>query len=74
VKVPEGYSVFLVEDRLTELSPYGEESRRRAIAYLKVDRAKRSYVAYVKGLRDRHPVEIFSQALEALSARAAASS
>jgi peptidyl-prolyl cis-trans isomerase C len=74
VKVPEGYSVFLVEDRLTELSPYDTDSRRRAMAYLKVGRAKHSYVAYVKGLRDRYPVEIFPQALARLGARAATSS
>ena len=73
VRVPEGFSVFFVEDRLTELAPYNAESRRRAIAYLKIDRARRTYVSYVKGLRDRYPVEIFPEALQQMSARAAIS-
>ncbi|MSR84128.1 MAG: hypothetical protein EXS58_14590 [Candidatus Latescibacteria bacterium] len=58
VKVEEGYSVFKVEERKQELTPYDADSQRRARAYVKIDRAKRGYVDYVRALRQKYPVVI----------------
>ena len=63
VRVKEGYSVFKVTEKLVEKEPYDAEGQRRALAYVKVDQAKRGYVAYVRGLRDKYPVKIDDQAL-----------
>ena len=63
VRVKEGYSVFKVTEKLVEKEPYDADGQRRALAYVKVDQAKRGYVAYVRGLRDKYPVKIDDQAL-----------
>jgi peptidyl-prolyl cis-trans isomerase C len=67
VRVGEGYSIFKVLDRVEEKSPYDAEAKRRALAYVKVEKAKRQYVRYVRGLRDRYPVEILEENLEKMS-------
>ena len=62
-KVPQGYSVFKVLDRHQSQKPYDENSRKRSIAYVKIDKSKHSYVRYVRGLREKYPVEIFDEVL-----------
>lgn len=64
VQVQGGYSVFKVLDRHQKKHPYNATSRRRATAYVKIDKSKRGYVRYVRGLREQHPVEEFSDAIE----------
>ncbi|MBM3276748.1 MAG: peptidyl-prolyl cis-trans isomerase [Candidatus Handelsmanbacteria bacterium] len=66
VRVREGYSVFKVTDKVREKAPYDAESRRRALAYVKVDKAKRAYVEYVRSLRDKYRVEVDEAALRQL--------
>ena len=68
VKLKEGYSVFKVLERKQEKSLYNEESERRSHAYVKVDKAKRSYVKYVQSLREKYPVEINEEILQKISA------
>lgn len=67
VRTQRGYSVFKVVDRQQELSPYDEESQRRATAYVKIDKARKGYVDYVRSLRQKYPVEIFEDNLRQLS-------
>ena len=64
VPVQGGYSIFKVLDRHQKKHPYDATSRRRATAYVKIDKSKRGYVEYVRGLRDQHPVEEFTDAIE----------
>ena len=64
VPVQGGYSIFKVLDRHEKKHPYDATSRRRATAYVKLDKSKRGYVQYVRGLRDQHPVEEFADAIE----------
>lgn len=64
VRVREGYSVFKVTDKIREKSPYDAESQRRATAYVKVGKAKRGYVEYVRSLRDQYGVEVYEDALK----------
>ena len=66
VRVREGYSVFKVTDKVREKAPYDAESQRRALAYVKIDKAKRSYVDYVRSLRDKYRVEVDEAALRQL--------
>jgi peptidyl-prolyl cis-trans isomerase C len=64
LRVAEGYSVFKVLDRKRELAPYNDESKRRSIAYVKIDKSRRGYVSYVRSLRKKYPVEIFDEVVE----------
>ena len=64
VQVQGGYSVFKVLDRHQKKHPYDATSRRRATAYIKIDKSKRGYVRYVRGLREQYPVEEFADAIE----------
>ena len=64
VQVQSGYSIFKVLDRHEKKHPYDATSRRRATAYIKIDKSKRGYVRYVRGLREQHPVEEFADAIE----------
>jgi len=64
VQVQGGHSVFKVLDRHQKKHPYDATSRRRAMAYVKIDKSKRGYVRYVRGLREQYPVEEFADALE----------
>ncbi len=64
LRVPEGYSVFKVLDRHQKLASYDAESRRRAMAYVKIDKSKRGYVAYVRSLRDKYGVEVNEDAVK----------
>ncbi len=73
VKVREGYSVFKLLDRVARKNPYDKESRRRARAYVRIDKSKRDYVSYVRGLRDKYPVAIFDEKLEMVIRTAAPS-
>jgi len=67
VKTSAGYSVFKVTDRKQEKAPYNRESQRRSTAYVKVDKAKRSYVKYVRSLREKYPVAIKEEMLQKIS-------
>ena len=49
VPTGKGYSVFRVIDRGREKEPYDADTQRRARAYVKIDKAKRGYVHYVRG-------------------------
>lgn len=60
LKVREGYSVFKVIDQQpARPKPFHAASQKRAAAYVKLEKAKRGYVAYVRRLRDQYGVEIF---------------
>ena len=63
VQVQGGHSVFKVLDRHQKKHPYDATSRRRATAYVKIDKSKRGYVRYVRGLREQYPVEEFADAI-----------
>ena len=54
----EGYSIFKVLDRHQKLAPYNASSRRRSMAYVKIDKSKRGYVKFVRGLRDKYKVDV----------------
>ena len=58
VALPNGYSVFKILSREQGQLPWDDDSRRRAIAYVKIDRARKEYVAWVRGLRSKYPVKI----------------
>ncbi len=64
VQVQGGHSVFKVLDRHQKKHPYDATSRRRATAYVKIDKSKRGYVRYVYSLREQYPVEEFADAIE----------
>ena len=64
VQVQGGYSVFKVLDRHEKKHPYDATSRRRATAYVKIDKSKRGYVRYVRSLREQYPVEESADAIE----------
>jgi parvulin-like peptidyl-prolyl isomerase len=64
LQVPGGYSIFKVLERYENKDPYNDSARRRSIAYVKISKSKNGYVRYVRGLRDKYPVEIFEDALQ----------
>ena len=61
VPTGEGYSVFRVIDRGREKEPYNADTQRRARAYVKIDKAKRGYVHYVRSLRQKYSVTLFEE-------------
>jgi hypothetical protein len=61
--VRDGFSVFKVMGRERKPVEYGSDAQRRAAAYVRIDKANRGYVAYVRGLRDRYPVTIRTENL-----------
>ena len=61
VPTGKGYSVFRVIDRGREKEPYNADTQRRARAYVKIDKAKRGYVHYVRGLRQKYSVTLFEE-------------
>ena len=64
LKIDAGYSVFKVIDRSRELTPFNDEARRRARAYVHIDKSKRSYVKFVRDLRQKYPVKIIEENLQ----------
>ena len=67
IKVPEGYSVFVVtEQQEARPKPYNAASVKRATAYVRIDKAKRGYVEYVRDLRAKYQVEVFPANLPAM--------
>ena len=58
VRTQQGYSVFKVVDRATEHTPYNDDSQRRAHAYVRIDKAQKGYVEFVRSLRQLYPVQI----------------
>ncbi len=61
VPTGEGYSVFRVISRGREKEPYNADAQRRARAYVRIDKAKRGYVHYVRGLREKYSVTVFEE-------------
>ncbi len=61
VPTGKGYSVFRVIDRGREKEPYDADTQRRARAYVKIDKAKRGYVHYVRSLRQKYSVTLFEE-------------
>lgn len=60
LKVPEGYSVFKVIRREpAKPKSFNAASQKRAAAYVRIDKAKRGYVTYVRHLREKYGIEIF---------------
>ncbi len=68
VKTGAGYSVFKILERKQEKAPYNRESKRRSMAYVKVDKARRNYVDYVRSLREKHSVSINEENLTRMNA------
>lgn len=62
-EVAMGHSVFKVLEREAYKDPYNDESKRRARAYVRIDKAARGYSQYVRGLREEYPVQIFEDRL-----------
>ncbi len=61
IKVAEGYSVFKIVDReAAKLKPFNAASKKRATAYVRINKAKHGYVEFVSALREKYNVEIFS--------------
>lgn len=61
VLIPEGYSVFKVLEIVpAKPKPFHEASRKRATAYVRIEKAKRKYVAFVRGLKEKYGVEIYA--------------
>ena len=60
VLIPEGYSVFkVVEIVAAKPKPFHEASRKRAAAYVRIEKAKRKYVAFVRSLQEKYGVETY---------------
>ena len=60
IKVAEGYSVFKIVDReAAKLKPFNAASKKRATAYVRINKAKHGYVEFVSALREKYDVEIF---------------
>ena len=60
IKVAEGYSVFKIIDReAAKLKPFNAASKKRATAYVRINKAKHGYVEFVSALREKYDVEIF---------------
>ena len=65
VKVKDGYSVFVILDRKSpELKPYHDFSKRRATAFVTMQKRSRAYKDYVRRLRDRYGVTVFWDELQ----------
>ena len=64
LKVDAGYSVFKLIDRTKELTPFNDESQRRARAYVHIDKSKRAYVKFVRDLRKKYPIKIIEENLQ----------
>jgi parvulin-like peptidyl-prolyl isomerase len=67
LRVRDGFSVFKILGKERKAVTYDKDAQRRATAYVKIDKANRGYVAYVRGLRERYPVRILADNLETMS-------
>lgn len=60
IKVAEGYSVFkIVDQEAATLKPFNAASKKRATAYVRINKAKHGYVEFVSALREKYAVKIF---------------
>ena len=60
IKVAEGYSVFKIVDReAAKLKPFNAAAKKRATAYVRINKAKHGYVEFVSTLREKYDVKIF---------------
>jgi len=60
IKVAEGYSVFKIVDReAAKPKPFNTASKKRATAYVRINKAKHGYVEFVSALREKYNVEVF---------------
>ena len=61
VELENGYSVFKVVSRVPpQVKPFNETSQKRARAYVKVDRYRRTFVEFVRILWEQHQVKVFA--------------
>ena len=64
VELEEGYSVFKVVSRTPpQTKPFDTASQKRAKAYVKIDRYRRSFVEYVRILWEQHDPQVFADYL-----------
>ena len=60
IKVAEGYSVFkIVAREAAKPKPFNAASKKRATAYVRINKAKHGYVEFVSTLREKYDVETF---------------
>ncbi len=64
VKVKEGFTILVVRERLPSTTkPFSAFSERRARAYITRHRSGLKYVDFIRGLRQKHGVEVFEERL-----------
>ena len=67
VRLPKGYSVFKVlSSSGREVKPLDAVEMRRARGYVKLNKSKQAYRAYVESLRQKYPIEVFWEELAKL--------
>ena len=60
VELEEGYSVFKVASRVpSKVKPFNETSQKRARAYVRIDRYRRTFIELVRILWEQHKVKVF---------------
>ena len=61
VELDNRYSVFKVVSRVpSQVKPFNETSQKRARAYVRVDRYRRTFVEFVRILWEQHEVKVFA--------------
>ena len=60
VELEEGYSVFKVASRVpSQVKPFNETSQKRARAYVRIDRYRRTFTEFLGILWEQHKVKVF---------------
>ena len=60
VELEEGYSVFKMVSRVpSQVKPFNETSQKRARAYVRIDRYRRTFIELVGILWEQHKVKVF---------------
>ena len=68
VATPKGFSVFKILDRSEKLAPFDDKTRKRAVSFVRIRKAKTGFVDYTRQLRQQYQVRIFEDNLAALPA------
>ena len=64
VELEDGHSVFKVVSRVPpQVKPFNEPSQKRARAYVRIDRYRRTFVEFVRILWEQHEVQVFAEYL-----------
>ena len=64
VELENGHSVFKVVSRVPpQVKPFNEPSQKRARAYVRIDRYRRTFVEFVRILWEQHEVQVFAEYL-----------